>query len=705
MSSLPHRPAPSCSGVTEQDEAKLIEDLCDLQIPNVIQIHPDGQNIVYSTSLTWSHAKAKNPCSTIWQAVIGETGSAEKLTSGEFNDVEPRISPDGKKVAFISDRAEAGEHWAIYILDLPRHGSTVGEPVAVTDEANGEEIESIEWSPDSRSILFISPDEKSEEEKAKEEDEDTDAEVFGERWEYARLRLVDVETKTVRCLTPAENDKQKERHVTGACFSHDGKQVAFTSSKTPYMEESIMTGTTFSIYDLATNTIRDVLVFNNEILSLNWTAKNQLFFRSGIPENKTSGGGKAVYTIDLNAAKPKWEHAAHGIDDDADSGLAKLDNGDIAVLTQHGCLETWISLIGSGKVLFKRETVIEAWEVQVKAGSDEAIVVVGVSDVNHPMEVFSTKVKLDASTAAGNDDSLVRLSNHGHAFKDRQFGSCTTFKCPSADNQVELDGVFLSPAKYNEQDKPLPTFVLIHGGPDDRNSNSFDGCYYMWTPYLLSKGYAVLMPQYRGSLGGGATSAKFTIGGTGRYDYDDCITITNHAIELGLVDKNRMVVGGWSQGGFLTYMCITRNGLHGLGWKFRAAVPGAGVSDLDSLPLTADNGATFELECNDGLVPWTMDKSDTRNRRASALWEIKAAMDKTKATGEMVIPPVLILHGENDDRCPYSQAEGFRRALHSYGLPYEFVTYPRQEHEFKEQKFWRDMLSRIGRWCDTHIGQ
>lgn len=70
----------------------------------------------------------------------------------------------------------------------------------------------------------------------------------------------------------------------------------------------------------------------------------------------------------------------------------------------------------------------------------------------------------------------------------------------------------------------------------------------------------------------------------------------------------------------------------------------------------------------------------------------------------MVVPPMLILHGEEDVRVPVSQAWGVRRALQSEGLSFELVTYPRQGHFFAEQKFWIDMAMRIGRWCDKYIG-
>jgi dipeptidyl aminopeptidase/acylaminoacyl peptidase len=80
------------------------------------------------------------------------------------------------------------------------------------------------------------------------------------------------------------------------------------------------------------------------------------------------------------------------------------------------------------------------------------------------------------------------------------------------------------------------------------------------------------------------------------------------------------------------------------------------------------------------------------------------AVAESKRTGKPVIPPLLILHGDTDLVVPLANAEGFRKGLRMHGLPFEYVVYPGEGHEFAEQGNWVDMLLRIGRWCDTYLG-
>ncbi|GKU04747.1 unnamed protein product [Fusarium langsethiae] len=167
------------------------ETLCDIQVPKEIMFSPNGQRLVYSTSLVAGHLKGKNHTSTLWLASTNEPNSSRKLTSGSFNDTSPAWHPIGDSIIFISDRAKPGESSAIWRMRLDG-----GDPVAVTAEDNEQDIYMFAVSPDGKTIAYVSCDEK----KKDEDEEESKPEVWGETWDNARLRLVDVETHETKAI-------------------------------------------------------------------------------------------------------------------------------------------------------------------------------------------------------------------------------------------------------------------------------------------------------------------------------------------------------------------------------------------------------------------------------------------------------------------------------------------------------------------------
>ncbi|KAH8698998.1 putative acylamino-acid-releasing enzyme [Talaromyces proteolyticus] len=658
-----------------RQDKHLIQSLCDLEIPKTIRLSPDRQSVLYSTELTWGHRKGTQAVSTLWLASTGRTDSSRQLTPGLYRDHSPTWSPDGKAVAFVSDRAGAGAKWAVYLLPLNQGGDVY----PITPAQNTSLITAFAFSPDGTRVAFLSAD---------EEDGDVahDVRAWGEIWRYARLRVVDLRTKQIRSL-------ELDRHVTALSWSPDGTCIGFASCLTPDIEESHLSGTTLSTIDADLGAVEDLCHFPKMIVDLTWAADGYLYFCGGVPADKMFAG-YGVYRTSSSSAFHHYDWVGFGVENDS-LGLIKDEKGNVFVKVQ--CrLESHVCL-PDGKVVYRRKEELEAFDAAIGPGN-ELVLAVATSDINHPTEVFTT-VSLDGE--------MTRMSNHGRDFADRQFGTCSFLTCLSTDGEVELDALYLTPSSFASTGgprRPLPTAVLIHGGPNTRLTNAFNTYYYMLSPYLLSLGYGILLPNYRGSSGRGKRFASYSIGGLGVYDYADVIALTQCAIDMGYADKGRLLVGGWSQGGFLTNLCSVRNGSHGGGWRFQAAVPGASICDIDTMALTCDLGCAFEPELSRDGVIWNMDHDDIRNRAASALWAFKGTARRADAEGASIVPPMLILHGEADARCPVTQAWGLRRALQRYELPFELVIYPNQGHFFEEQKYWVDMALRIGRWCDKYIG-
>jgi dipeptidyl aminopeptidase/acylaminoacyl peptidase len=266
-------------------------------------------------------------------------------------------------------------------------------------------------------------------------------------------------------------------------------------------------------------------------------------------------------------------------------------------------------------------------------------------------------------------------------------------ECPTLDGTEKIEGMFISPIARAGQ--KLATIVLIHGGPYWRVTDSFDFLNHFFMPRLLLEGFAILIPNYRGSSGCGDRFARYTAGGMGIYDAPDIVAMTQYAITENLADPSRLLVAGKSQGGYLSYLLSVRNGAHGLGWRFQAAIACAGVTDWDAMTMSSDIG--YIEAAMAGEAPWRLSKSDISARSGSALWEFRDAANNGR------IPPILLIHGENDVRVPVSQAIGFRRALVEVGSEFQCAIYRGEGHFFQKRASAKDLMERIMRFVIRYL--
>jgi dipeptidyl aminopeptidase/acylaminoacyl peptidase len=251
----------------------------------------------------------------------------------------------------------------------------------------------------------------------------------------------------------------------------------------------------------------------------------------------------------------------------------------------------------------------------------------------------------------------------------------------SKDGKYTIEGIVTYPQGY-QKGKKVPLILNIHGGPAGVFQETYTGAS---SPYPIqafaAKGYAVLRTNPRGSSGYGAEFRNANHHDWGFSDYDDIMGGVDKLIADGIVHPDSLVVCGWSYGGYMTSMVITKTN------RFKAAMAGAPVTNLMSFNGTADIP---------DFLPSYFDKE---------FWDDPATYAKHSAMFAIknVTTPTLVIHGMNDDRVPPEQGLQLHRALQRRGIPTQMVMYPRQPHGFQEPKFIQNVGERTTAWFDEYL--
>ena len=507
------------------------EDIVDCLVPSSVCVSPDGKRVAWVAAPRGR--KSDKTVSSLWIANIGKEHSARQLTSGQWNDRNPQWSPNGELIAFSSDRHILSETNAIYILSLQG-----GEPYAITKPENKRPIGFFSWSPNGRFIVYLSPDEKSAEQLAKEEAQD-DAEIHGTNWEYNRLRLLHIGNRETSVLC------NQSRHITHLCWSPDSKKIVFGSQTNTDVEAMDLSGVEFASVSIFDSNVTFITTFPHWLESqLHWLQDDVYFAASVEPH---SFGASSTGVFRLSISEKSIRKYQHGDVDDACFLASSRDA--LFTHTQVNLAEEVCDSLRN-KILYSSKEEIVAMDA-VRTAEGEDVIAVVQSNFTQTHEVYAL------STI--HSQSMCQLSNHGDKVP-KATGSAFEISCRTLDGTDQLDCFFLSPEKDRPK-HPLPTLVLVHGGPHFRQTNSFDAPHMPWAPYILSLGeYGVLLPNYRGSSSKGDAYASLPRGHSGTLEHDDLLAQVDEGVKQGFIDPENVIIGGWSYGGLLSFLSAVRNG-------------------------------------------------------------------------------------------------------------------------------------------------
>lgn len=622
-------------------------------------ISPDGSLVAYVVREALTEGEQSEYRSHVW--VAAADGSwARQYTRGEESATSPSFSPDGAYLLFTSSRNEKSQVWA-----LPLAG---GEAHQVTDAPEG--VGSYAVSPDGRHLAYTMTDPETEAwTKAKEEKRDVI--VADSDFQYAHLYM-----------GPFGSGIQGDVHrvtegdytVTGWDWTPDGSAIVFSHQSDPRINTGrlngdisvVNTGMSAGGHDFAVRTL--VTGAGVEDTPRVSPDGRLVAFVSTGAEPEPVGLGD-VFVVDFAGGEPRRLHDTH----DRSGGLAgwSRDGSAVLVVESIGTTRHVQALPADGSA--PRRLTDGAGVVGSAAfasGSDRMAFVWQTTDA--PADVFVS------STARWAPERVTSMHDD---IEMPELGRTELLTWRSEDGRFEIEGLLTYPVGYQEGQR-VPLVLNVHGGPAGVFSQSFTGspAIYMVQTFA-QQGYAVLRPNPRGSTGYGRDFRFANVRDWGYGDMDDLMAGVDHVIEMGVGDPDRLLLMGWSYGGYMTSFAVTRTD------RFKAASMGAGLPNLVSMVTTTD--------IQDYLAAH-MD---------SEFWEDYEAYERHSAMYRIgnVTTPTQVIHGENDLRVPFTQGQEFYRALQRRGVDTEMLILPRTPHGPQEPKLLMEVTPRILAWFEKYL--
>jgi dipeptidyl aminopeptidase/acylaminoacyl peptidase len=574
-------------------------------------------------------------------------GTPRQLTFGEEWPTSPRWAPDRTAIAFLRPH---GGRKRIHVL--PMEG---GEPRLV--DTGDLEPTRVEWSPAGGALAFTaSLPETPEERRTKWET--GGVERYDEEWRSEQLFVMDLPDGEPRRITVGLG------HVTEFDWAPDGGHVAVITSPSsnPYLTFSRATPRIVCAADCS---LRGALETVPGIYRrIRWSPDG-----SRVAYLKAAGTLSMMNELVVREVNGdgRW-NAAAGMDPSIADFVWLTESGDLLahVLERTSSRLYRLKPDGSGTACVDDGSRVIRGGLHVDAEGGHVACLASTPTTSDAPAVFDLH--------AGRWREAVQVNPE---VRDWALGTLELVHWKNPEGQ-EIEGLLWVTPRA-EADRAPPLMVLPHGGPDWVSLAGFSA----WAHYFGARGLSVFQPNYRGGIAYGYEHYAANRGRLGEIEWADIESGVDHLIATGRADPERLVIGGWSWGGYLTAWAIGHTD------RYQAAVAGAAVADVVSQYGLSDINygvvGLWEYRGN----PWQQAENFDR---ANPLRFVQHATT-----------PTLILHGKDDRRVPFASAQILYRALWDVGCEVRCYAYPGEGHGIRQPAHVVHLLEAWADWYLDHL--
>ncbi len=678
-----------------------IDDLFKIKLLDDPRISPDGKTI--ALVLTEPDLDNDKYYSHLWLVPSDGAEPPQQFTFGAGKDHAPRWSPDGKWIAFLSNREDEKKE-QLYLISL-----SGGEAIQLT---NGDSKPSPAlWSPDGTMIAYTARVVTKQAKRANGARDDSDVKAYTRMnykfdglgfWDYGWRQIFVIpspfqveDPRSSETLSVA-NGKAEGRDGKGEsqqltrgnfnhlepCWSPDSKTIVFAANRTSRADETNVT----DLWSIPARggAMRQLTRAKGPMHSPAFSpdGKAIAFIGHGNEFGRVTQVG--VHVIPARGGKPKKITAdfdrpygdsmlcdlrAHPEGAGPAPVWSKNSKTLYFVATDGGTAQIFAAPVRGGRVKPVARSANQVFGFSYSPSANRFAL--AISDALNPNDLFTCDPR-------GTLRQLTRLNVDLVAGLELSHPERFTFR----NEGRTVEGWLLKPHGWRASRK-YPALLEIHGGPHAAFGNAF----FHEMQLLAANGYAVIFTNPRGSAGYGQEFVKAVCKDWGGGDYRDLMAAMDYALKkFPWINPRRLGVLGGSYGGYMTSWVVTHT------YRFRAAISERALNNWYSFSGTSDIGAFFGPDSEIGFDIWEKPEAHLAHSPIAHVASCKT--------------PTLILHSEKDFRCPVEQGEQFYIALKKLHVPTEFVRFPDESHNLSRNgkpKHRKERLERMLAWFKRYI--